>query len=305
MPSGPVGRPLRLSDQDSCIRLVGARRLAFAEFGLPDGAPLIICHGLPSTRLASSAFHEAALETGVRVIAPDRPGFGLSDPQPGRRIMDWADDVRALADALDLSRFSVMGFSSGMPYALACAVAIPDRLCAVAILGGLGRLDVSGVMAGMRAERQLIYALATRSPRIGSLWMSLIGRAASRAPARVVAQQMRYLAPVDREVLRRDGGVALRAADLKEAFRQGPAAAAHEAALHVGDWGFELRDVRMEVYLWNGALDTSHPMAMVEHHIRELPRARSVIVPTAGALGYLERMPEILADMLARTRAQR
>jgi len=209
-----------------------------------------------------------------------------------------ADDVRALADALQLQHFSLMAFSSGMPYALACAVAMPERLQAVAIIGGLGRLDVPGVTDGMQVERQIIYALATRSPRVGALWMRLIGRAATRAPERVVRQQMRYLASVDQDVLRRNGGIALRAADLQEAFLQGAAAAADEAALHVSDWGFALADVGPEVYLWNGALDWSHPIAMVEHHVRELPRVRSVVVPDVGALGYMECLPAILADML-------
>ena len=297
-PSDPLRRPKWLTSQDSCIRLAGSRRLGFAEFGRPDGEPVIICHGLPSTRIAASGLHQAALQSGVRLIAPDRPGFGLSDPSPGRQILDWAGDVAALADSLQLQRFSLMAISSGMPYALACAIVLPERLRAVAILGGLGRLDVPGVTDGMQVERQVIYALATRSPRVGSLWMRLIGRAATRAPERVVRQQMRYLASVDQDVLRRNGGIALRAADLKEAFRQGAAAAAAEAALHVSDWGFGLRDVGLEVYLWNGALDWSHPVAMVEHHVRELPKVRSVVVPDVGALGYMERMPAILADML-------
>jgi pimeloyl-ACP methyl ester carboxylesterase len=66
----------------------------------------------------------------VRVIAPDRPGMGTSTFEPARRLTDWADDVRQLADSVGLPRFVLAGFSGGGPHALAVAHGLPDRVIA-------------------------------------------------------------------------------------------------------------------------------------------------------------------------------
>ena len=85
------------------------------EYGSPRGLPIIHCHGTPSSRVEGDLIFNAAIaaELGVRIIVPDRPGMGRSDFQPGRRIVDWPDDVLELAAALGLDRFAVLGSSGG------------------------------------------------------------------------------------------------------------------------------------------------------------------------------------------------
>jgi pimeloyl-ACP methyl ester carboxylesterase len=101
-------------------------------------------HGSPSTRLEWYLFRTEALakKLKLRLIVPDRPGLGRSDFQPGRRIGDWPADVIALADHLPLSRFAVVGYSGGDPYAAACALKIPERLTHVGIVSGTGPFDL-------------------------------------------------------------------------------------------------------------------------------------------------------------------
>ena len=195
--------------------------------------------------------HAPAVKHGVRLIAPDRPGFGLSTPLPRRRILDWPHDVVAAAAALELPRFSVLGISAGLPYAAACAVVFPHQVEQVVIFSGLGRLDVEGVMAGMPRESRTIYGLALRSPRLASFWMRAYGPAVRGAPEQVLAQQLRLMPNVDRKILARPQNASIRIRDLCEAFRQGGAAAGLEARLHFEDWGFELEDLATPVYLWH------------------------------------------------------
>ena len=68
----------------------------------------------------------------MRLVVPNRPGIGGSAFLPNRRILDWFSDVLTLADTLGIERFAVAGVSGGGPYALACALSIPQRLTAVA-----------------------------------------------------------------------------------------------------------------------------------------------------------------------------
>ena len=68
---------------------------------------------------------DAARRLGVSVIAPDRPGFGLSDPKPDRTVLDWVHDQRALATHLGLGEYPLLTVSGGSPYAAAVAWSEP------------------------------------------------------------------------------------------------------------------------------------------------------------------------------------
>src|SRR4030042_1364722 len=115
---------------DKIIQLRDGRRLGFADFGDPKGKPIFYFPGGLGSRLQVQPTDAQPLKAGVRLIAVDRPGMGLSDFKRGRKIIDWPEDVRQLAEALALDQFAVMGVSAGGPYALACAYRIPERLTA-------------------------------------------------------------------------------------------------------------------------------------------------------------------------------
>lgn len=281
------------------LRLPDGRAVSYAEYGDPHGLPLIYMHGVPSSRLAGVLLDAGAARNGIRLIAPDRPGYGGSDPLAGRTILGSADDVSAFADVLGLDRFGVMGTSGGVPYALACAVRMPERLSYVAILSGLGPLQSRAVMEGMNRESATLYTLALRSPRLGRLWMKMLARTVRRSPQLVLRQQLSYLPLVDRAIFADPAMQELRITDMAEAFRQGPAGPSDEAVLHMTDWGFRLEDVPVDVYLWQGEADRHHPVAMGRFLAGALPRVTAVFVPDAGAYGFIERLDEIFADLNA------
>src|SRR5215471_15799708 len=131
------------------IRLAGGRRLGFAEYGEPAGRPVFYCHGWPSCRLEPRAFESTISKLGLRLIAPDRPGYGLSEPRPKRTLSDWAADISNLADQLHIERFDLLGISGGGPYALACAARIPHRLLSVVLICSLAPLASPELTRGM------------------------------------------------------------------------------------------------------------------------------------------------------------
>ena len=280
------------------ITLSDGRALAYDECGDPAGTPFLFMHGIPSTRMAARMIDDAAARCGIRLIAPDRPGYGHSDPLPGRTLLDWPADVAALADALQLTEFGILGVSGAVPYLLACAVAIPERLTHVAILSGLGPLREPGVMSGMNRETATLYRLALRSPRLGRMWMTMLAQTAKRSPLLVYRQQLGYLPAVDRAVFDAPEMRALRLDDFAEAFRQGADSPAREAVLHMTDWGFGLEDVGLDVFVWQGELDRHHPVAMGRYLERALPGARAVFVPGVGAFGFVACMDAVFAQLL-------
>ncbi|MGB9300944.1 MAG: alpha/beta fold hydrolase, partial [Anaerolineae bacterium] len=157
------------------IVLPGGRTLGFAEYGDPSGRPVLFFPGTPSGRLFHHPDESIALSLGARVLTIDRPGYGLSDFQPGRTLLDWPSDVMALADALGIARFAAAGISGGAPYVAACAFRIPDRLTAAAIVSGLGPIDWQGAMEGMPSERRIGVKLGRGAPWLVRplLWLRL------------------------------------------------------------------------------------------------------------------------------------
>jgi len=178
--------PLRVTEggppaTDREIRLPDGRRLGYAEYGDLTGKPVFFFHGWPSSRLFLRSQAAVTAAQGVRVIACERPGFGLSDFQPKRQLLDWPVDVLALADALGIDRFAVAGHSGGGPYAAACAFKIPSRVTAAAIISGLAPLDCPQATGDMMAANRLFFGLARRLPWLHRLLLSLSIRAGAEA----------------------------------------------------------------------------------------------------------------------------
>lgn len=120
------------------IRLRDGRRLAYAEWGPPDGTPVVYAHGLLGSKLRGREAVEAVLRAlHIRWIVIYRPGFAGSDPQPSRQPLNFAHDLREVADHLRVDELRIVGVSAGTPYALGAALALPDRVDRVALVGAI------------------------------------------------------------------------------------------------------------------------------------------------------------------------
>ncbi|KAJ5493189.1 hypothetical protein N7539_001935 [Penicillium diatomitis] len=121
------------------MQLPDGRTLGFAEYGRSDDYPLIFIHGFPTSRPETLGIDEIVLRQRIRVITPDRNGFGLTTFDPKHTILQWPHDIQSLGQDLGLSRFAILGGSGGGPFALACADRLsPDMLSAVGIMTGAG-----------------------------------------------------------------------------------------------------------------------------------------------------------------------
>ena len=150
--------------QDRYIKLPDGRQLGYAEYGVPTGSPVLFFHGAPGSRHIHADMANISTRHGIRLIAVERPGYGLSDLQTKRTLLDWPDDIAALTDMLGLQRFAIIGFSMGSAYALACAYKLSNRVTKIALAGALAPQDVPGVMEGMSPMVSGLYALARANP---------------------------------------------------------------------------------------------------------------------------------------------
>jgi pimeloyl-ACP methyl ester carboxylesterase len=117
--------------QDQTIRLASGRTVGFADYGSPADTAVLWCHGGPGCRLEPAYLQREATEAGLRIIGIDRPGYGLSTPQPGRTIAGWVPEALAVADHLGIGQFAAVGISTGGAFALALAALAPERVLGV------------------------------------------------------------------------------------------------------------------------------------------------------------------------------
>jgi pimeloyl-ACP methyl ester carboxylesterase len=280
--------------EDGVLELSGGRRLGYAQYGLPEGEPIFYFHGHPGSRLEARLAHTAASAGGFLLIALDRPGCGLSDSQPGRALTDWPADVAEAADKLGIARFAVAGASGGGPYALACAWRLPDRVIRAAVISGVAPYQVRGITHGMRWQNRLGFQFAARSPILAAVLMRSMRRSVTDRPERTIDALARAMSPADAEIVRRPAVRDLLIADLQEAFRQGSDGAAHDMVLLGRPWGFSLREVEPEVFLWQGEADTLVPPAMGRYLAGQLPHCHATVLPGEGHLLIIDRMPDLI-----------
>ncbi|BCR06042.1 alpha/beta hydrolase [Desulfuromonas versatilis] len=283
------------------IALDEGRLLGWSEFGDPAGRPLLYCHGLPGSRLEAGLTDAAARRLGIRVIAADRPGYGLSDDWPGRTLGDWPADLLQLADALGLGRFALLGVSGGVPYAAAFAALFPERLSAVGLVAGVAPpLAVEG-FAAMRLPARLAFLLARRSPALlRLLYGRLAGGSARRFPGTALALLTVAAPAADRRALRRPEVGGILHASIAEAFRHGPAGALRDLELLARPWAVPLAGIRLPVQLWHGEADATVPVAMGRWLAREIPGCRARFLPDEGHFSLpVNHMDEILGRLVA------
>ena len=280
--------------EDGTLNLADGRALGFAQYGRLDGEPLFYFHGHPGSRLEARFGSAAAAEAGFRVIALDRPGYGLSDFQPARTLTDWPDDVAEAADLLGIGRFSVAGTSGGGPYALACAWAMPARVTRAAVVSGVGPYEVRGITRGMRWQNKLGFRLGARWPAVASVLAGSMHRGIIFSPQRTIDAVARAMSPADAEILRRPDVRDISLADIKEAFRQGSRGAAWDIVLLGRPWGFSLREIEPEVYLWQGEADTLVPPAMGRYQASQLPHCHFSLLPREGHMLIVDRMTDLM-----------
>jgi ketosteroid isomerase-like protein len=146
--------------------------------------------GLPGSRIEGRLGDEAATATGVRLIAIDRPGMGLSDFQLRRALVDWPDDVAQVAWALELDRFSVLGISGGGPYAAACAWKLAARLTGAGIVSHEGEIFLAH-------PRQGVPVSAEENTRLVHSAYEAFGRGDMAALAEMMADDIEWVDPGD------------------------------------------------------------------------------------------------------------
>lgn len=285
------------------FQLPDGRVLGYAEYGAPQGKPLFYFHGWPSSRIEFAGVNgdKIASELNVRVIAVDRPGFGLSDYKPHYRFTDWPQDVARLADHLGFDRFPIMGYSASSPYTLACAHALADRLTAVGVVSGVAQpFNAPGATDGM--PTLMLWTTARIHPRLTWFLFNMMKNTIANAPRDQLPKsaEQAMMSEADFAFIRENPSV--NGANLDggtEALRQGGLGPAEAGALYWKPWGFSLEDIQLKVHMWHGEDDINAPFAAHGKVLaQKLPNVEAKFYPGEGHISlihkYLKKIIETL-----------
>jgi len=284
--------------EDNILGLADGRRLGYAEYGDPAGWPLMFFHGTPGSRVMARFAAPQARALGIRLIAPERPGFGLSDWQPQRRLLDWAADVEALANHLHLGRFAVAGVSGGGPYVMACAWKIGPRLAGAGVVSGLAPVDQ--VRDELSRGQRLTVALIRRTFMV-SLVLGLLARMVRLRRELIISSMALATHRGDRMILSQPEVRRTQIDSIMEAFRLGAEGTASELALFSRPWGFPVGEITVPISLWHGEADAIVPVGMGRYLADQLPDCQARFIPGAGHLWIFLGFEEVFRELQQKT----
>jgi pimeloyl-ACP methyl ester carboxylesterase len=285
------------------VRLAGGRTLhaygtradGVASSPGTSGSPAAVFwhHGSPNIGSPPEPLFAAAGASGLRWVSYDRPGYGGSSPRDGRTVGSAAADVAAIADALGIGPFAVLGHSGGGPHALACAALLPERVIAAVSVSAPAPFDADGLdwfagwSPGIAAESR---AAAGGRAALQAHWAGAepedTGALFTEADTAALGGRWSWLA-----------GVA------GQAIQQGNEGYLEDTLASVQPWGFRPDAIRVPVLIMHGATDKMVPCAHGEWLAARCPAAESRIVADAGHITVLDSAPEALTWLAARVRA--
>jgi pimeloyl-ACP methyl ester carboxylesterase len=279
---------------------VAGRRLEVLAAGPSSGRALVFHSGTPSAAVPFAPLVGAAADAGLRLVTWSRPGYGDSEPAPGRSVADVAADTAAVLDELGVGEFVTLGWSGGGPHALACAALLPGGCVAAATLAGVGPYGADGLdfLAGMGAENVEEFSLALRGEEALTPWLEEQAAGLAEVTAEEVAGSLGGLvSPVDTASVTGDFAEYL-AATFRRAVSTGVAGWRDDDLAFVRDWGFDLAAIDVPVSVWQGHQDLMVPPSHGRWLADRLPNVRDHVHPDEGHLSLaVGAMDRIVADL--------
>ncbi|MFE6980930.1 alpha/beta fold hydrolase [Streptomyces griseus] len=249
-----------------------------AEYGDPLGRPVVLHHGLLGDAGLPDLWDASAREAGVRLIALDRPGHGLSDPAPMSAVADWTPLVLPVLAELEVDAFDVLAVSAGAPYAYALAAALPERVRRVWVLSGLPYVADDTIRHRYPEGAEPVWTFYREAPE-----EEVVARFAGAAErmAEVFASSPATLAALT---------------GLAGHGWRGPA---REVRLQTRPWGFDPAGVAQPVRLWHARADEEVPFAAAEATAALFSSARLTEQDAPDHIPSEETLRELFAELRA------
>ncbi len=278
------------------VTLSDGRKLGYAEYGDPNGKPLLYFHGGISCRLDIAFAKEQLAAKHLKVIAPDRPGVGISDPKRNRSLLAWADDVEEFLDALNLAEIPVFGWSLGSAYVFPCLYKIPHRFSRVATIGSCAPFDSKEYIAelGLQVDRWLMTCPISMRWSIRA-YLSASGIMPLWFLKREAEQEVNA-SKSDLEIVRSLPTEYL-TGFLLGSMKQGADGVIDDYWAVRENWGFCPGDISKEISLFHGLEDTLAPMSGARRLNQLMSGSKLIEVPDIGHFLLHRKLDEVMESL--------
>lgn len=285
------------------VDVAGGRSVQVLAAGPDDGLPLVFHTGTPAGLVHCPPVARAAAEAGLRCVMYSRPGYGGSDPQPGRPVSAAAADVAAILDLLGADEFVTAGWSGGGPHALACAALLPGRCLAVATIASVAPFSAAGLdwLDGMAQENITEFAAAERGGEELTAMLTEAAATFANVTGTDIIEAFGGLVTAPDKAALTGEFADLLARQTRAAVATGIAGWRDDDLAFVADWGFAPADITVPVAVWHGDQDAMVPIAHGRWLAASIGGARARLLDGEGHLSLVARhMDAICAGLAAR-----
>lgn len=207
-------------------------------------------------------------------------------------MLGYAEDVVALADALHIDTFAVLGASGGGPFALACAAKIPERVRCCGLMSAIGPLALPHSMEGMASVNRIFFTLARFMPALPGILVPGQFKSSMKSLQKYLDEGTSPLADVPPEVF------AQLMADQLEAVRAGGKGITFDFSILTHDWRFPLEKIHTRVSMWHGAEDNLAPVALARYLTEHIPGCVIKIIPHVDHAGTFACADEVMRTLV-------
>lgn len=270
------------------------RKLSYIEIGDEKGKVVLYFHGVPGAADECLAWDEDIIKTlGVRLIALDRPGAGHSSFYPNRRISDWAKDITDFTNILGIEKFSVLGCSGGGPYAAACAALIPDKVRTAGIISSLVSFDKEDLLEGINPQNIQFLKLSIDKPQLSKFIYSLMGLMARLSPKQYYKKALEAFGPADAKTF----GIPKVHKAILSALGSAKGKQL-DTKLIVSPWDFDLKEIKIPVFIWHGGQDHNASPAMGRYLEENIINSTMNYYPEEGHISLIVNHAEDIIKKL-------
>ena len=271
-------------------------KLAWNEYGMPDGEPVLYFHGTPGSSIEASSADIIAKDLGIRLIAPDRPGYGDSDPHDDFGLVDWPDVISQLADKLNLKKFSILGYSIGGPYALVCAHEIPERINRVILVGSTAPFESDAMQNHINADFKPLYELSVTDYPATIKHLSQLASSPEALREVLCAQ----LPDVDLDIVKQKSFHSAHLKTLRQALNNGVHGIANDLQNVTKPWQFNIQKIPHKVDIWHGRDDQNVGFPIGEYLAETIQNPTTYFIDNAGHYFLFKQWQAILQNIVER-----
>ena len=300
-----MGHARKITDlSDKPLRLPDGRLMGYAQYGDAGGRPVLAIHGTPGSRIMMQPADQFASQNGIRLIAPDRAGYGHSSNCPDTSFTQWVDDIAVLLDFLKVDQFWLFGVSGGGPFATALAALMPQRVIGLALVSPVGIFDQE-VRQSWSWRHRVLFSLLPSHPALTKPVFTVARQLLLLAPYPFLKIFSFFLSSPDRLILNDPHHQEALLAAFRDGVASGVSGVLEDLRLFANSWQLPLEKIDMKVVLWQGSKDFMVPETAAFKLANSFADVEIIRLPGQGHFWIFEHFEEVLTHLVALPREVR